>query len=111
MHVSTLCHVHALTKFVMALYDSHSSSSVSATASKFSIFLMRFRPKDKILRFSIPDKLVIFSIEFVERANCLQARSQNGWLSRGGRRLYTQCCLKGKAGGHIPDCLLARFQC
>ena len=34
--------------FSMLLYEIHSSSSVAATPSKFSIFLMRFFPRLKV---------------------------------------------------------------
>lgn len=67
------------TKVVRLLYEIHSCSSVSATASRFSIFLMRFRPNDRILRFSMPDRPPIFSIEFVDRAKWLRAVSGGRW--------------------------------
>ncbi len=54
------------------MYEIQSSSSVSATASRFSIFLIRLRPRDRIRRFSMPDKLLIFSIVFVLSARCLR---------------------------------------
>ena len=56
---------------MIRLYEIQSSSKVSATASRFSIFLIRFLPKERILKLSIPDKLLIFSMALVERARCL----------------------------------------
>ena len=46
--------------FSIKLYDIHSCSSVSDTASRPLKFLMRFRPRESILRFSNGQVMYIY---------------------------------------------------
>lgn len=81
-----------LTRLWRMLYETHSWSRVSETASRFSIFFIWFRPNDKIFRFSMPDKLLIFSMLLVDRARCLQGGSQTR-----GSSAYLQMQRTGRA--------------
>lgn len=65
----SFCSLSRLESDEMLLYEIHSSSSESATASRFSILLMQLRPSDRICRFSRPVRPVICARE-------------GGWRSR-----------------------------
>lgn len=69
-----------LTSFSIWLYDSHSSSRVSATTSTFSIFFSRLRPSDRMCRLSMPERLLIFSMLLVDSARCLSMVAAAGRL-------------------------------
>jgi hypothetical protein len=68
-----------LVSLSIRLYEIHSSSRVSATPSRFSIFLMRLRPSESTVRQSMPLNELIFSMLLEDSARCLHTprRTQN----------------------------------
>ena len=78
--------------FSMLLWEIHSSFSVSATPSSPSIFLMLFRPSDRISSESMPETEVILSIVLVESESFLHffsVESEASSFAIGGMKPYS----------------------
>merc|ERR1719461_1325545 len=96
------------------LYDIHNSLKVTPISSRPPIFLIMFRPSDRIWMFFKAGREIILSMQFVDRDRCLTLTSwfrDGSILSIGGlmHRSFTTSASSGRALSFFSDQIWIAF--